>query len=769
MASTTKKRFRPLWIMLVLPIVAIYIFGIAAISFASFQSSKSVASTFAVSLTWKTSGEIDARMKAFMGSTHTILNSLQALGASGTVPMEDTAGLAPLMYSFAGILPEVGTFFYGDERDHTLYMSRSGDGGIQGIRDQSTAGKMDFYALQSDGGLGSLADSIDFAATTRPWYRGAADSGQPGWTDIYVDAVSKGLVISPYAPLLWPSGGVRGVFGADLVLGSLNELLQQSVKGSGAIAALVDQNGMLVAHSSGSPVTLEKDGALSRIAALESDDHIIAAASGWVSADATSAASGEWADVDVTGAASDLAAAGQSRTWYHEFDVDGEHYFVSASPFKDGYGLDWTIYSYLPMKEALATVSGTLLLSGGVALIALLAGIIIIYLITRTITKEITGVMHILEIVAGGNLAVCIDVTSKSEIGGIQGSLCTLVDKLNEIIEDVSRTAEKSAKTSESLASQAAETAATITQMSANIASMRRQTELLDGSAGEAEQAQDSVRIASDTVLASVRELEKALGSTRMLIRAMEAKLSSMEAKAQEQGALAARMSDVSAAGRDRAEGAGVAMKSMEQSAERTLELVGIIDSIAEQTRLLAMNAAIEAAHAGEAGRGFAVVAEEIRKLSESTAENAHGISVAIAETAGAIDEASRITQKTNDAMGEIIEGVDELTRALSDVSKELGEAASQGREASQALDVLAATEQNLGGASVSLSSGSKAIGKTVDTVRRLAAENRQAADEIALGIQEIDSSANSLTDLSRENADTAREIREASGRFTTK
>jgi methyl-accepting chemotaxis protein len=119
--------------------------------------------------------------------------------------------------------------------------------------------------------------------------------------------------------------------------------------------------------------------------------------------------------------------------------------------------------------------------------------------------------------------------------------------------------------------------------------------------------------------------------------------------------------------------------------------------------------------------------------------------------------------------MGEIIEGVDELTRALSAVSKELGEAASQGREASQALDVLAATEQNLGGASVSLSDGSKAIGKTVEAVRRLAAENRQAADEIALGIQEIDSSANSLTDLSRENADTAREIREASGRFTTK
>ena len=119
--------------------------------------------------------------------------------------------------------------------------------------------------------------------------------------------------------------------------------------------------------------------------------------------------------------------------------------------------------------------------------------------------------------------------------------------------------------------------------------------------------------------------------------------------------------------------------------------------------------------------------------------------------------------------MGSVIEGVDDLTSELRAVALALDEAAGEGQKATAAIGTLAITGHNLAGAVKSLRTGSAAIAKTVEDVRRLALENRQAADEIAIGIHEIDLAANSLTDLSRENADTATAIREAAGRFTTR
>ncbi|MCK5219222.1 methyl-accepting chemotaxis protein [bacterium] len=115
-------------------------------------------------------------------------------------------------------------------------------------------------------------------------------------------------------------------------------------------------------------------------------------------------------------------------------------------------------------------------------------------------------------------------------------------------------------------------------------------------------------------------------------------------------------------------------INSVKDSASSILKMVSIISSVTEQTSLLSLNAAIEAAHAGEQGKGFAVVADEIRNLSQKTEENALNISQAIQAIVDKIYLASETSQKSGEGFTEIEHGIVILTNSIKETTQNMND-----------------------------------------------------------------------------------------------
>ncbi len=363
--------------------------------------------------------------------------------------------------------------------------------------------------------------------------------------------------------------------------------------------------------------------------------------------------------------------------------------------------------------------------------------------------------------IASGNadLTQRIDQTRNDEIGSVVSGFNGFTGKLQEIISGIKKSNQNLYGAGEVLIQTTQENASAINQILGSIddvsALIRKQTDSVGSTANAVNEISSNIesldkmiehQASSSTEAASAVEqmmanINSVMGSIDKMALSFDEILSDTQAGSAKQKAVSERVAEI------------------EEESKKLQEANAVIASIASQTNLLAMNAAIEAAHAGEAGKGFSVVADEIRKLSETSSNQSKDIGNWLGKIRDSIKNVVTVSHESDVAVGELAERIKQTDDLVQGIKQVMDEQRSGSKQISEALLEMSNNSVQVRNASTEMSAGNRHVLEEVKVLQDVANTMQVRMEEMSGGAEKINSSSESLKDISDKMKETINEI----------
>jgi methyl-accepting chemotaxis protein len=532
--------------------------------------------------------------------------------------------------------------------------------------------------------------------TARSWFvEGKAARGGVAVTEPYLDMVTKTLTVALTKTVYDGQGNPAAVLAEDMSIKALDEMANAE--------SMIPQIKSFILHPSGRYISNPDAGAV-----MEKDFFID---QGF-----------ERLRDQILGPASFFGTSGAA--------------FICAEPIAL---TGWNLVSVMPIKAVSAEADKLRLRLISLSLVLLgAAGAIAVAFTHRMLTIPLRGIEDAAEALANRDFSVDIKKFRTDDLGAMQRALIKIRDSLHRALEELKAHLDRMTQTGKRLNTVIVDSSNALGVITGNMNAMQAEADAQTAAVSQTSSAIGEIVKSIDSLNSAVYTQAARIVESSAAIEQM---VSNITAIRNVVGGVSKITDTLS---RSSGEGHGMLLKLSEEVSRLRDQSAALqtanktIADIAGQTNILAMNAAIEAAHAGESGKGFAVVASEIRKLAELSAKESGGISTEIKKQEQAIGRISGVSRETVAAMDTIFQEIKTLDSSFSQVNSAIAEQSAGGGQILAALKTIQAMTAQVRDGTGAINQQSGAIRQEIAKLQRTSEEVTKRAREVKLASENI-------------------------------
>ena len=559
----------------------------------------------------------------------------------------------------------------------------------------------------------SEEDEQGFDPRTRPWYKAAAAAnGEVIITPVYISTISTGgsPVVALARAIKDPEGAFLGCIGLDLNLTDLASRISSIRIGKTGYCMLMQNDGLILAdpkHTDYNLKTLKETDipAFNEIDKMKEGSAFIM--------------------------------------------LDGKTWKVSVFSLPE---VNWKVALFIEQNEILSlfyTLLKNMILIG---LFMFVLYFTLAFIFAGALKRYFKRLEIVFGKIASGDLTDRLAVKKNNEVGRIMMNLNTAIENNHTMICLLKDEADKMNSIGSQLSSSMEETAAAIKQIGENVKGVKEKAMSQAAGVTETVATVEQINGRLSRLVSSIEMQTESINESSVVITRMAENTVKIAKTLDQNNELIKTVYGQTKVGKDGARTANEIVKQIAEKSASLLEASQIIQNIASQTNLLAMNAAIEAAHAGESGKGFAVVADEIRKLAEGSNLQGKQIAAVIKETTEIIHNITEAGSRAEKTFIDVYNLVSQISEKEDSILEVMREQEENGKHVLDAIKRINDVTSEIDSASAEMLEGGNQIGQEMQKLAEITLETTDSMNEIASGADQITIAVKEVSDITQKN-----------------